>query len=100
MTKIFLTGFILLALVQFETNANPFSCKISEPSTTMIAPKTLKLVYKGYLVSENRTFGIVQIEGKGYEVSEGDIILGFKILKISKLSLQYQYRKSIYNSDL
>ncbi len=91
--RIFIFLLIFLTVPPVSIQSNPFQCKI--PSGIVIHEKKPEniLVFKGYAIIDENIYGLIMIGNHDYEVLKGDEIKGYRILKVSKIGLEYLYEK-------
>ncbi len=80
---------ITLLLATSNLWANPFSTKVKKQIKQKPQPSVGKIVFKGYAVIGEQYFGFVQIGNTDFEVTEGDVINGIKIRKVTGFRLDY-----------
>lgn len=92
---------LLSILVTFSLLfANPFSCKIPAKKPHNKKNPHVALIFKGYISIDQKHYGLIQLKNEDFEVTEGDVIEGYEIKKITKVRLEYSYKNRLFNSVL
>ncbi len=98
--KIILTSIFLIYSFGLAA-ANPFSAKIKQQIQSEKEEVSItKVNYQGYMIINNETFAIVQLNGEQFTIKEGEQSNEIQINKISENQIQYQYRGKSYQTHL
>lgn len=93
LVSILMIGFFYLYLEM--ALANPFASKLLSTSNNMPITNSETLIFKGFAKIDDKYYALIQIGRTEFEVMEGTVVCGYKILKISEFKLDYQIKDQI-----
>lgn len=76
---------------------NPFKCKLITEKPVVETKTDDPLIFKGFIVIDEKIYGLVTIGGEELEVVSGQKIKGYTILSISKTQLEYRFKDKRYS---